>query len=236
MTEIPRERRGRRARSADAPAPPPPEKRSLRYRSLENPFPPIEILSADQVAQLHASALTVLEEHGIRVLLPEAREVFRSRRAPRSTRRRCSCGSRRSSSSSPLALAPALVRAHRPCARAHRHARRPPSRHGPGQQPARRQRSRRRQALGQPRGLPRPRSADAALRRDARHRPVRRAAGRAGAVPPPAVQPRLPDADRQGAVPLRPRARPGARQLRDVPDRLRARRGERSAPPRAATR
>ena len=72
MTEIPRERRGRRARSADAPAPPPPEKRSLRYRSLENPFPPIEILSADQVAQLHASALTVLEQDGIRVLLPEA--------------------------------------------------------------------------------------------------------------------------------------------------------------------
>jgi len=66
MTEVPRERRGRRARSADAPAPPPPEKRSLRYRSLENPFPPIEILSADQVAQLHASALTVLEEHGER--------------------------------------------------------------------------------------------------------------------------------------------------------------------------
>ena len=129
-----------------------------------------------------------------------------------------------------------LVRAHRPCARAHRHARRPPSRHGPGQQPARRQRSRRRQALGQPRGLPRSRPADAALRRDARHRPVRRAAGRAGAVPAPAVQPRLPDADRQGAVPLRPRPRPGARQLRDVPDRLRPRRGDVPRPPRAATR
>ena len=78
MTEVPRERRGRRARSADAPAPPPPEKRSLRYRSLENPFPPLEILSSDQVAHLHASALTVLEQDGIRVLLPEAREVFRT--------------------------------------------------------------------------------------------------------------------------------------------------------------
>src|SRR3954447_23734810 len=78
VTEVPRERRGRRARSADAPAPPPPEKRSLRYRSLENPFPPLEILSADQVAHLHASALTVLEEDGIRVLLPEARDVFRA--------------------------------------------------------------------------------------------------------------------------------------------------------------
>src|SRR4029078_763825 len=60
------------------PAPPPPEKRSLRYRSLENPFPPLEILSSDQVAHLHASALTVLEQDGIRVLLPEAREVFRT--------------------------------------------------------------------------------------------------------------------------------------------------------------
>ena len=73
MAESPRERRGRRGRSTGSAAVPPPERRSLRYRSLENPFPPIELLSADQVAHLHASALTILREQGIRVLLPEAR-------------------------------------------------------------------------------------------------------------------------------------------------------------------
>ncbi len=71
-----RERRGRRARGSVA-ATPATEHRSLRYRHLENPFPPIEILSADQVAHLHAAALTILGEQGIKVLLPEARELFR---------------------------------------------------------------------------------------------------------------------------------------------------------------
>jgi trimethylamine--corrinoid protein Co-methyltransferase len=76
VEEGPRERRGRRSRSASAAAAGP-ERRSLRYRSLASPFPPLEILSADQVAHLHASALTILEEHGIKVLLPEARALFR---------------------------------------------------------------------------------------------------------------------------------------------------------------
>jgi trimethylamine--corrinoid protein Co-methyltransferase len=51
-------------------------RRSLGYRTLLNPFPPLEVLSADEVAHLHASALEVLERHGIRVLLPEARDVL----------------------------------------------------------------------------------------------------------------------------------------------------------------
>ena len=158
------------------------------------------------------------------MLLPEAREVFRNAGAEVDEETELVRFAPELVAQS-LALAPLVVRARRARARAHRHARRAPPRHGPGQQPARRQRPRRRQALGQPRRLPRPRPADAALRRDARHRPVRRAAGRAGPVPPPAVQPRVSDADRQGAVPLRARARPGAGQLRDVPDRLRPRRG-----------
>ncbi len=76
MSESPRERRGRRARTGaqDRPAP---IRRSLSYRRLENPFPPTELLSADQVAHLHASALTILREQGIRVLLPEARALLR---------------------------------------------------------------------------------------------------------------------------------------------------------------
>ena len=76
MEESPRERRGRRGRGGAA-AEAPPTRRSLRYRSLENPFPPIEILSADQVEHLHAAALTILREQGIKVLLPEARAFLR---------------------------------------------------------------------------------------------------------------------------------------------------------------
>ena len=77
MDESPRERRGRRGRTATLAAAPP-EQRSLRYRSLECPFPPLEILSEDQIAQVHGAALTILKEHGIRVLLPDARELFGS--------------------------------------------------------------------------------------------------------------------------------------------------------------
>src|SRR5207342_2327188 len=69
-----RARERRRGRGAAAA---PPERRSLRYRSLTSPFPPIEPLSADEVGHLHRSALELLQRHGIRVLLPEAREVLR---------------------------------------------------------------------------------------------------------------------------------------------------------------
>jgi len=62
----------RRRRSASGT----PHRRSLRYRSLTRPFAPLELLSVDEVAHLHASALAVLGRHGIRVLLPEARAVL----------------------------------------------------------------------------------------------------------------------------------------------------------------
>ncbi len=75
--EAPRERRGRRGRGG-AMAAVAPEQRSIRYRTLESPFPPLELLSADQVAHIHESALTILQEHGIRVLLDEARARFRA--------------------------------------------------------------------------------------------------------------------------------------------------------------
>jgi trimethylamine---corrinoid protein Co-methyltransferase len=63
-------RRGRKGVSAE------PDRRSLRYRSLTNPFGPIELLSADEVEHVHRSALEVLRDLGIRVLLPEARETL----------------------------------------------------------------------------------------------------------------------------------------------------------------
>jgi len=43
---------------------------------LRNPFAPIELLSTDEVEHIHRSALLVLRDHGIRVLLPEARETL----------------------------------------------------------------------------------------------------------------------------------------------------------------
>lgn len=72
MEDAARERRGRRRR----PAPAAPNERSRSYRSLRNPFPPLALLSADEVAHLHGAALELLREHGIRVLLPEARTIF----------------------------------------------------------------------------------------------------------------------------------------------------------------
>lgn len=64
---------GRRGRSASAG----PDQRPPRYRSLVRPFAPLELLTADEVAHIHAAALEVLERHGIRVLLPEARAILR---------------------------------------------------------------------------------------------------------------------------------------------------------------
>jgi trimethylamine--corrinoid protein Co-methyltransferase len=45
---------------------------------LTSPFAPIELLSADEVEHVHRAALDVLQRHGIRVLLPEAREILRA--------------------------------------------------------------------------------------------------------------------------------------------------------------
>ncbi|MBP6489886.1 MAG: trimethylamine methyltransferase family protein, partial [Ilumatobacteraceae bacterium] len=47
------------------------------YRHLENPFTPTTVFSEDQVAHVHESALAYLQASGIRVLLPEARRLFR---------------------------------------------------------------------------------------------------------------------------------------------------------------
>ena len=50
--------------------------RHADYRSLKNPFLPQPIFSDDRVAAIHDTALRVLEELGIKVLLPEARTLF----------------------------------------------------------------------------------------------------------------------------------------------------------------
>lgn len=52
-------------------------KRKVDYRNLKNPFPPMDVFSADQIAAMHETSLRTLEELGIMVLLPEARLLFK---------------------------------------------------------------------------------------------------------------------------------------------------------------
>lgn len=52
--------------------------RHSAYRTLKNPFQLQSAFSADQVENIHLTALRVLEELGMKVLLPAARETFRS--------------------------------------------------------------------------------------------------------------------------------------------------------------
>lgn len=50
--------------------------RSIDYGQLSHPFSPQSVFSDDAVAALHDTALRVLEDLGIRFLLPEARRIF----------------------------------------------------------------------------------------------------------------------------------------------------------------
>lgn len=64
-------RRGRR-RSQSASAP----QRNVDYHNLKNPFPPMKVFSDDRIEAIHEASLVVLEELGIKVLLPEAITLF----------------------------------------------------------------------------------------------------------------------------------------------------------------
>jgi trimethylamine--corrinoid protein Co-methyltransferase len=52
--------------------------RTTNYRQLKNPFPTMDVFSADQIENMHETALRILEELGVKVLLPEAREIFKA--------------------------------------------------------------------------------------------------------------------------------------------------------------
>jgi trimethylamine--corrinoid protein Co-methyltransferase len=47
------------------------------WQSVRNPYPPAEILSQDALEDIHRASLTILEQIGIEILLPEAAEYFR---------------------------------------------------------------------------------------------------------------------------------------------------------------
>ena len=63
-------RRGRAVKAA------PNSKRNVNYHQLKNPFPPMDVFSADEINNMHETALRMLEEMGMRVLLPEAVKLF----------------------------------------------------------------------------------------------------------------------------------------------------------------
>jgi len=63
-------RRGRGKSEAAAP------RRDVNYRQLRNPFPLMNVFSEDEAANMHATALEMLETLGMKTLLPEARKLF----------------------------------------------------------------------------------------------------------------------------------------------------------------
>jgi trimethylamine--corrinoid protein Co-methyltransferase len=64
-------RRSSRGSAAEQPV------RRPDYRNLVNPFRPQTVFSEDQLVEIHDTALRVLEELGLLVHLPEARETYR---------------------------------------------------------------------------------------------------------------------------------------------------------------
>jgi trimethylamine--corrinoid protein Co-methyltransferase len=48
------------------------------WRQVRNPYPPADVISVDELEHIHCASLTVLEEIGIEILLPEAVEYYRS--------------------------------------------------------------------------------------------------------------------------------------------------------------
>lgn len=66
-------RRSNRDRRATRPA-----RSTAHHRSLTYPHDPDRLLSDDEVGHIHTEAKRLLQEHGIRVLLPEARSMYAS--------------------------------------------------------------------------------------------------------------------------------------------------------------
>ncbi|MEM8796332.1 MAG: trimethylamine methyltransferase family protein [Pseudomonadota bacterium] len=68
-----RSRKGRKPQGFDGGA-----ARQTNYRTLINPFTPVPVFSEDKVEAIHEAALDVLERLGIKVLLPEARDLYKA--------------------------------------------------------------------------------------------------------------------------------------------------------------
>ncbi|KAB7613515.1 trimethylamine methyltransferase family protein [Amylibacter sp. SFDW26] len=66
--------RRRRSRGGDAASATP--LRKVDYHNLKNPFPTMNVFPDHQIADMHNTALRLLEEMGMKVLLPEARKIY----------------------------------------------------------------------------------------------------------------------------------------------------------------
>jgi len=66
-------RRGRQTRERNAPP-----ARTVDYRRLRNPFPMMKLYSDDAIVGMHEAALTALEQLGMKILLPEARQIYKA--------------------------------------------------------------------------------------------------------------------------------------------------------------
>ncbi len=74
MAETRRRGGGRRGRAASVSAGE--GARETNYHDLRNPFPAVPVFTEDRIEAMHEAALTVLEELGMKVLLPEARDIY----------------------------------------------------------------------------------------------------------------------------------------------------------------
>ena len=55
--------------------------RQLPWQAVRNPFAPMEVLTADQVEAIHLTSLRILEELGIELMSPRARDIMQIGRA-----------------------------------------------------------------------------------------------------------------------------------------------------------
>ena len=69
--EPPRRRSGGRPRRTVGRLP------QLPWQALRNPYPPMEMLSADQIESIHLSSLRILEELGIELMSARARDILK---------------------------------------------------------------------------------------------------------------------------------------------------------------
>ena len=67
-------RRGRRGRGGQDTAP----QRQVNYTNLTSPFPVMKVFTDDRIEAMHEAALSILEDQGIKVILPEARQLFKA--------------------------------------------------------------------------------------------------------------------------------------------------------------
>jgi trimethylamine--corrinoid protein Co-methyltransferase len=71
--DLRRRREGGRVRRSTAAA-----IEQLPWQQVRNPYPPMELLSSDQVEAIHETSMRILEELGVELMSPRARELMRT--------------------------------------------------------------------------------------------------------------------------------------------------------------